>query len=618
VKNKRDTKIAILGMGYLMEYIYPCYENLLGDNIGKNIVAVTADEKDLPRKQKRCAFPVILEDNLSALRMNKPDYIFIAPPPKLAPEIVEKILVPYYKELRENGRTLPIIYAFPPNPVGAYYLEKLGSDVMVVNILPNMVSEIAGERLAGEGLTYITFADESKWTQEKRTFLSEFFAPLGGTIEVKPCHIMQMLAGTVAIHTISEIIFTITDAINHGEAKIDFKDIASAMRSYHRTKRSYQQSSCQCSKEKVDPYLYAMLKKVTFHWFEGVKEFYLDAGLDEETSNTILVSLLDLHLHVHQRENRNDIEAKTLQHATRGGVLEKGCQMFARLVKTGLEKEFSVYPDMKLTDAWCDWLESKAYQITRIISEHGSRLSTGKSCEPYTVKNHAITFGLIAQYTLETKAEGSENALSLAAIRYARERGGRMRQRCERFGDPVNMLSYKAYCEWQPEQEEMTAQTLQMSPVHKTEVTGCPWLRAWNENGFGEYSKYYCDFADFNLVKGFSDTLRLEMGKTLSRGNDACLFIWCGADMTPENAAWIHKRRSEIMDSITFGWEYHTAHLYYTMIKTIRTSLGSIAAEMEQKVRNAYADIFTEESLSVIDSYANTDFKIAKYNEKKQ
>ena len=82
------------------------------------------------------------------------------------PELMEQVLAPYYRKVRERGGKLPVLYAFPPKPEGRAYLEMLGSDILVANILPNMVSRIAGEPLAGEGLTMMIVTHEMKLCPE--------------------------------------------------------------------------------------------------------------------------------------------------------------------------------------------------------------------------------------------------------------------------------------------------------------------------------------------------------------------------------------------------------------------------------------------------------------------
>jgi len=122
-------KITIIGMGFLMEYIFPCIRALADEDISQQVNAVTADAADLEGKQKRLGIPVLLNDNLKALHTLEPNWIFFAPPPTIAPGLVETCLKPYYAECCAAGRPLPVLFAFPPKPAGAYYQEQLGSDL---------------------------------------------------------------------------------------------------------------------------------------------------------------------------------------------------------------------------------------------------------------------------------------------------------------------------------------------------------------------------------------------------------------------------------------------------------------------------------------------------------
>ena len=138
-------KITIIGMGFLMEYIFPCVRGLNGEDTPRLANAVTADAGDLEGKRERLKIPVLLNDSLTALRTLEPDWIFFAPPPTVAPGLVETCLKPYCEQCRAAGRPLPVLFAFPPKPAGAYYQEQLGGDLAVVNIIPNMISTVGSE-----------------------------------------------------------------------------------------------------------------------------------------------------------------------------------------------------------------------------------------------------------------------------------------------------------------------------------------------------------------------------------------------------------------------------------------------------------------------------------------
>ena len=100
-----NAKAVIIGMGFLMEYIFPCWKNAMGAKVSENILAVTADAHDLEGKQQRMGIRVILNDNAGALQQMRPDWIFFAPPPSVAPGLTRDILLPYYESCRREGRS---------------------------------------------------------------------------------------------------------------------------------------------------------------------------------------------------------------------------------------------------------------------------------------------------------------------------------------------------------------------------------------------------------------------------------------------------------------------------------------------------------------------------------
>ena len=79
MKNRDEMKIVLIGMGYLMEYIAPCYQRLLGGRLWEQSKGVTADPVGLERKAQATGVPVVLNDNLGALRDVHPDIIFFSP-----------------------------------------------------------------------------------------------------------------------------------------------------------------------------------------------------------------------------------------------------------------------------------------------------------------------------------------------------------------------------------------------------------------------------------------------------------------------------------------------------------------------------------------------------------
>jgi hypothetical protein len=158
MKTDGDLRITIIGLGNLMEAIFPCIVETIGrEHLGRQVNATTTDQPDLKRKQESLGISVILNDNLAAFKKMGPDIIFFAPPPHVAPGIIRNELRNYFTYIRQESAVLPEIYAFPPTPSGAFYEEILGKDILVVNILPHPVRVIGGKPLKNEGFYSRTF-----------------------------------------------------------------------------------------------------------------------------------------------------------------------------------------------------------------------------------------------------------------------------------------------------------------------------------------------------------------------------------------------------------------------------------------------------------------------------
>ena len=65
----KDTRIAIIGFGFLMSYLHPCYTQFFSseEEQHSHITAVTADQASLEEKRRRYAFPILLNDNRKVL-----------------------------------------------------------------------------------------------------------------------------------------------------------------------------------------------------------------------------------------------------------------------------------------------------------------------------------------------------------------------------------------------------------------------------------------------------------------------------------------------------------------------------------------------------------------------
>ena len=221
------TKIVVIGMGFLMQYISPCYWNFIGTgDIASQMAATTADPNGLEEKSKRVRFPVQLGGTPELLQKMEPDIILFTLPTTLAAGVAKQDVAPYYAYLRERGQDLPDFYAFTPKPVGKDYAGILGNDVAIANIIPNMFSKLKDKDISKEGRTLVALAEDcAAWNDEKIRRIMDFFSPLGPVVLVPPKKQYALLATFSAGRVITDILLTASEIL-----KVPVEDLSSCVR----------------------------------------------------------------------------------------------------------------------------------------------------------------------------------------------------------------------------------------------------------------------------------------------------------------------------------------------------------------------------------------------------
>ncbi len=607
MKDYRDTRIVIIGMGFLTEYMMPCHRHLLGENIGRNMMAVTADEGDLERKRRVLPFPVLLNDNRRALDQLHPDMILFAPPPKVVRDLTRDVLKPYYDSVRASGGVLPDLLACPPNPPVGFYRETLGSDINVVNLLPNVENEVGGRDVTQEGFTNMTFPDDGPWPSENRARLEAYLRPIGGLVEVPPAFIIPMLAGKVTCNRAAAAATAISKGLTAAGQAVDYHQVASAMRACHARRHGYHPEGVLPSDAGAVPVaVLPVLDRFVVSWFAGIKCFLLDIGMPEADIDKLMGYEMDIHLQAEQTMDRAALDHRTHGHATKGGVLEMGCLTFDRLVRDRLVDAFRQFSTFRFDDAWFDAMQALSGQMARIVMAHG--YSLGAPRPAFDIVHHAVLFGLFARNAAASAGDAGLKAIEMAVRTYGRERGGRMAQRARADGQVPTMSNYLAYGEWQAREGQMAMTERSKSPVYQTEVTRCEWNETWKRFGLAEYGHLYCENVDTSLVEGFTGADTLKVHSFLSCGAPCCHFEWTGFDMTPEGEAAFRDLKRQNGDRHVRGFDYHTAHLRFTFARVLEQLLGEPGSAIVHKTDEDFKAAFSEAQLTAVLAFRDTDF----------
>ena len=374
MKKDRDLRITIIGLGNLMESIFPCIVETIGrENLYEQVNATTNDQPDLRRKQEVLGIPVILNDNLAALKKMEPDIIFFAPPPHIAPHIIRSEFKDYFGYIRNKSAAAPEIYAFPPTPSGAFYEEILGNDILVVNILPHPVRVIGGKPLKDEGFYSRTF--NRPWPQESTARLKRIFETMGDGIDLKPDEIVPMMGAWIMLEVLSEVVTTIADTLEERGKPTGHKIVSKYMRAKARQMLSSSGVGAGISgTEPIEAPLELILDNVTLAWYEGIRNYFQEVNFPLELSMRILNLLMDFQLHILEAEDRDVVDKNTVMAATKGGVLEKGIHCYHQTIEAALKDEIKQMP-AKSTEQWKDALSAKVTGAAHAVRKHGMTLS---------------------------------------------------------------------------------------------------------------------------------------------------------------------------------------------------------------------------------------------------
>jgi len=223
---------------------------------------------------------------------------------------------------------------------------------------------------------------------------------------------------------------------------------------------------------------------------------------------------------------------------------------------------------------------------------------------------HATVFAVVARNAGAPADPAALTAISEAVRRYGLQRGRRMRKRAIRNGDPPDMASYRAYCEWFAEEGSFATEIVEDSPVLITRTTRCPWMDAWKKTGLVSEGHIYCSFVDDNLVKGFNEDLLLNVGPVLSDGKSGyCEFKWNGLDMRNESSNQTSARRERLMHETVKSWDYHIGHLLRQLNDTLIELMPNGRDIMMASVREL-AEVYGIDVREIFDRTAEVDYEM--------
>ncbi len=225
------------------------------------------------------------------------------------------------------------------------------------------------------------------------------------------------------------------------------------------------------------------------------------------------------------------------------------------------------------------------------------------------IEHHAMMFAFLAKHAIELCGEAGKEAILIGMTAYGKERGARMAANALAHGDELTTMTNQAYGEWKPDYDgQMEFGQLRTEPTFQTYIAKCAWCDAWKKHNITEYGKYYCVNVDNAVYQGFrSDFVCTPITTSLSWGGKRCEFDW-GYPLSPEEAKTLADKKKELGSSCMKDFNFHTAHLKYTLSKTLIDTLGEDGEKAVTQALKEYTETFGEEFLGVLDEIDTAAF----------
>lgn len=218
------------------------------------------------------------------------------------------------------------------------------------------------------------------------------------------------------------------------------------------------------------------------------------------------------------------------------------------------------------------------------------------------IEHHAMMFAFLAKHAIELCGEAGKEAILKGMTAYGKERGARMAANALAHGDELTTMTNQAYGEWKPDYDgQMEFGQLRTEPTLQTYIAKCAWCDAWKKHNITEYGKYYCVNVDNAVYQGFRpDFVCTPTTTSLSWGGERCEFDW-GYPLSPEEAKELAEKKKELGSSCMKDFNFHTAHLKFTLGKVLVEALGENGKKAVEMALKEYEETFGEEYLKVLD-----------------
>ena len=379
-------RLAVIGMGWIGEYMVPCYRSLLMEGYERRMSAVKASPRGLQQLRDRYGFEIMAGGCLDKLKEYRPATVVLSVRPHEVAGVAEDTIKPYAEYRRELGLGGLLLLSFAPSPRPEWYTRTLGKGVKTVCILPAMETVIGGLDVYSLAFNKITYDPACPPGRKQLDDVRRFLNPLGQVFECTPDESLRLLSMSITYHMLYLLCFGLEPYYGDkggkdGTSSKNGCALAAAVL-YALNRRRLGLPGLITPGPAPDLQQMDELAWLEKGWYEGALAFACgetgegagtrargECGGRAGNADIIAPRSFELHLLSLQLETREFLENKLKDHATPGGMTEEAVNGFRQLwaEKGWLEKDWPG-KDGPGKD-WRYGDESIAYEISCRLAE---------------------------------------------------------------------------------------------------------------------------------------------------------------------------------------------------------------------------------------------------------
>ena len=142
---------------------------------------------------------------------------------------------------------------------------------------------------------------------------------------------------------------------------------------------------------------------------------------------------------------------------------------------------------------------------------------------------------------------------------------------------------------------------ISLSPDYSYKVIRCPWHAQFSKMDVPGAGAWYCKDLDASICRGYNPTIRFEVPQTL-HDSDYCIQTIYNAGLTKDSDT---AKKMEYVKR----FDYHCAHLYFTLKKVVCQVLPNGAQQVLQGVKEDFVAQWGQPMWEQLCAFEKTDFE---------